>query len=215
MSVDTIGVVNQPPPRARPVVRTAYLLLACVLASVGIAWLFNTHVMTRDVYQNLLGGQLDADRIDHYFDLLQRRSTWSLAAVVVIVLLRVGLVSLVAQLVLLLGNVEVQLATLFRASLWAFGAPLTDSALRTWALMRQDPRQLTQAALSANPASLAQWLLPAGDQGALRILLGPLSLVELAWVFIMSVRRYTAGPTTYAPPENWSVWSMRWPSNGA
>jgi hypothetical protein len=174
------------PPGARRV-STRALFLAVAATSVGIAWYFSTYVMTRELYHNLLGAQVEASRIDQFFDLLQRRSVWSHLAVPLLVFVRVGMVALIAQLVFLLLGIERPLSPLFRAALWAFLAPLIESASRAVALARMAPAEIDAYVLTVNPGSLAYWLVSDAERGALAIVLTPFTLTEAGWLLIFGV----------------------------
>lgn len=173
--------------RPRPTLKTAYLFLAVSAATVAVTWFFNTFVMTREVYHTLLGDQMEAERVDQFFNLLRQRTYWSHGLIPLVVVVRVGFVALLLQLVLLLMAIETPLARLFRCALWAFAVLLVEAAARALSLSFMTGGQITQTVLSTNPVSLGYWVLSSREPSELAIALAPVTLTEAAWLLILIV----------------------------
>ncbi|HET6763646.1 MAG TPA: hypothetical protein VFH27_08235 [Longimicrobiaceae bacterium] len=182
-----LPVPEAPSPRRAPL-RTWHLFAAVSLVSMALAWANNHWVMTREVYHRVLGGQLDASRIDAQFDLMRQMSTWGYVAVPLIIALRIGLVAMTSQMVALLGGVEIPLRQTFRAAAWGFVAVLYGSGVRVMWLARQTADGLDAHTLSVTPGSLAAVLLPAEQSASLLyVMLSLVSVWELGWAVALGV----------------------------
>lgn len=196
---------------AQPLLRTWHLFVALALAAVLLAWLNNELVMTREVYHTLLGKQLDRDRIDAHFDLMQQMSTWGYLAIPVVLWLRIALVALTVQMVALLGMVEIPFRTLFRAACFALIGLLYGIALRLIWLARQGPEAITERTLSMAPGSVAALVLDPEAAGSLTyILLSMLNVGELVWAGILVVCIVRTGKTgwTGATVVTVAAWTL-------
>jgi hypothetical protein len=178
---------------SRPV-GTWWLFALCALGTVLLTWYTNEFVMTRDVYHQLLGGQMESSRIDTNFDLVQRMTHWGYLATPFAVLIRVGVVTLILQLFLLLMMEEFSLGELFRITTLAYPAVLYGSVMRTAFLAFSDPASLSAESLGVIPGSLASLTTTlASSHYAIYLLLGQVSVSELLWCVIVVVRLTASG----------------------
>ena len=99
------------------------------LATVAVAWATNEFVLTADTYRSLLATRLDAARIDETIAAAHRFAKLSYALAPVSLFLRLGIVTLVLQLFLLLMAVEVPLREIFRTVVVAYPATIAASRL--------------------------------------------------------------------------------------
>lgn len=198
-SASQVHTAPQTPPDAQPVLRTWHLFLALALAAMLLSWLNNELVMTREVYHTLLGKQLDRDRIDAHFDLMQQMSKWGYLAIPLVLWLRIALVALTVQMVGLLGMVEIPFRSLFRAACWALTGLLYGIALRLIWLTRQGAEAITERTLAMTPGSVAAFVLDADQAGSLTyILLSMLNVGELVWAGILVFCLVRTGRTGWA-----------------
>ena len=163
-------------------IRTKWLLAAFILATAALNWYTNTYVLTRELYHQLLGAQMELARIDANFDFVQRFALWGYLMVPLTVVARIVIVSLVIQLFLVLFTLEYPFASVMRAVTVAYPATLFTSVLNTVFLATRDADSVSLATLKVVPGSLSSFLLPDADAtGAIYGLLSQISLPELAW----------------------------------
>lgn len=180
--------VPTPAAPAGPVLRTWHLFAVLVVLTAALIWVNQNWVMTREVYQNLLGDQMDAARIDEYFDVLHHSSRWGYLSVPLVVGLRAGLVAALLQLFCLFFMVDAPIAKLFRSALWAYPALLYGAALRLFVLVRTDPTQITRESLAAMPGSVPELLPRLAEPGTpLYAALSLVSLWEVLWCIALFV----------------------------
>jgi hypothetical protein len=176
----------------RPALRTWHMFAAAVVLTAALMWINQNWVMTRDVYHNLLSDQMEAGRIDEYFDVLHQSARWGYVSLPLVVALRVGLVAALLQLFCLFFLAEAPIAKLFRAALWAYPALLYGVAVRLLVLARTAPEEITRDALSVTPGSLTALFPRLGEPGT--PLYAGLSLVsfwEVLWcaALFLALRR--------------------------
>ncbi len=166
--------------------RTWQIFGLLVVASAVLSWAENEFVMTPKVYHNILGSQLDAERIDAQIDMLSRFRGWGYLAIPVTLWLRVAFIALLVQMFCLLGTIEIQFGRLFRIAAVAFIADLVGSANRLVWLVRQGPSAIDAATLGVMPGSIAAifWEPPQGASGFYTAL-SQVNMFELGWVGLM------------------------------
>ncbi len=166
--------------------RTWQLFGLLVVASAVLAWAENEFVMTPEVYRNILGSQLDAERIDAQIDMMSRFRGWGYLTIPVMLWLRVAFIALLVQMFCLLGTIEIPFGRLFRIAAVAFIADLVGSANRLVWLARQGPSAIDVATLGVMPGSIAALFLepPQGASGFYTVL-SQVNGVELGWVGLM------------------------------
>ena len=118
-----------------------------VVASAVLAWAENEFVMTPEVYRNILGSQLEAERLDAQIDMMSRFRGWGYLAIPGMLWLRVAFITLLVQMFCLLGTIEIRFGRLFRIAAIAFIADLVGSANRLVWLVRQGPSAIDAASL--------------------------------------------------------------------
>ena len=166
--------------------RTWQLFGLLVVASAVLAWVENEFVMTPEVYRNILGSQLDAERIDAQIDMMSRFRGWGYVTIPVMLWLRLAFIALLVQMFCLLGTIEIQFGRLFRIAAIAGIADLVGSANRLVWLVRQGPSAIDAATLGVMPGSIAGFFLerPQGASG-LYTLLSQVNMFELGWAGLM------------------------------
>lgn len=174
--------------------RTWHIFLAVAAGQVIVTWFLNEQVLTREVYHNLLNSQVDATRVDEYFDLTRRFNLWGYFLTPLLLLARIGFVALLVQLVLLLGVIEVPFKHVFRASLIAFTAVLYLSAIRAGWLALQDPADITQRLLSLTPLALSNFMDGSAYATPLHGLANMVSLFDLAWCVLFAEALWHSAP---------------------
>ncbi len=166
--------------------RTWQLFGLLVVASAVLAWAENEFVMTPEVYRNILGSQLEAERIDAQIDMLSRFRGWGYLTIPVMLWLRVAFIALLVQMFCLLGTIEIRFGRLFRIAAIAFIADLVGSANHLVWLVRQGPLAIDAATLGVMPGSIAGFFLerPQGASGFYTVL-SQVNMFELGWVGLM------------------------------
>ncbi len=196
---------------------TWQLFALVAAANLLASWFYNEDVLTRDLYQRLLGERLDASRIDDYFDLTRRLRLWGYALGPLVFLARTAFMALAVQLALLLLFVDVRLGLVFRAALWASLLPLVGWMVQGAWLTSLPPAELSRASLHFVPGSAASLLMDLSSYES--PLYGLLSLVngfELGWcvVVVMALvdRKQVSGPAAVgAVGGAWTIVSfLKW-----
>ncbi len=205
-------------PRAR---QTGWWLLATLtLITVGTAWFINEVVFTRDVFHRLLDARLDANRVDAQFDFLHQIQRWGYVAAPLLLLVRLTVVALTAQLFLLLTE-EVAFARVFLATAWAQVAVCAAGIARVVYLLVLPSAEISQATLAVIPGSLASVLMyPQDHQRPLYALLSLTSVFELLWCVILfvalrQIARVARRPALLATAGVWTLfatlqWAVTW-----
>lgn len=174
------------PPAGGVALATWQLFAAALVATAAAAWVNNEFVMTREVFHNLLGGQMEAARVDDAFRTMQRGAGWSYALLPVVLALRLAMVALLLQMMLLITGAEAPFRRLFRAALWAYPALLWASAVRLAVLVRTPAAEIDQAALAAVPGSVAAYRPDLAAPGTpLHALLALLTQWEVVWMVLL------------------------------
>lgn len=189
MEKSLCGAVSQPSGAkgdTTPRLRTWQLFGVLIVASAMLAWAEDKLVMTPEVYHNIFGSQLEAERIDSQIDTLSRFRGLGYLAIPVMLWVRVAFVALLVQMFCLLGTIEIRFGRLFRIAAVAFVADLVGSANRLVWLVRQDPSAIDAATLGVMPGSLAAFLLePPHSASGLYTVLSRVSVFELGWIGLM------------------------------
>jgi hypothetical protein len=169
-----------------PYVRPWQIYLCWVALTIAIGWFAQHSVLTRELYHRLLGGQLEASRIDALFDAAQTTSMWGYLMAPLSVAIRCAFVTMVLQLVLLIDGVETPSMRIGRVVLIAYGTVVWQQATKVAYLATLRSDQISNAVFSVTPGSVNA-LLPISDyQSPLFALLGAVSGFELVWVVTVS-----------------------------
>jgi hypothetical protein len=155
------------------------LLLLCECA---LSWYYKTEILTLDVYHNLYGDRLEAQRIDALFDMIERLSVWGYAAIPIIVWLRIAFVSLLLQMPLVFRFIDIPFRDIFRIVLKSSFLLLLLELVKLLHLSGLSSCALSQAELAYTPLSLNNWLNTGHFCTAAVSFLSHLNLFEIGWL---------------------------------
>lgn len=168
--------------------RTVEIFAFLALATIALAWYNSEAVMTREVFHSVLGGQLEAARVDAQYDLVRRWSAVGYTVTPVLLGVQVAFVALLMQLGLLLTGADTSFIALFRLVICARIPLLLAAGGRSLWLAQLPATSITKASLFAVPGSLA-WVTLAQSQAEtpLYALLNSFNVAELAWCVIVTL----------------------------
>ena len=197
-----------------------WLFAALALLTVGTAWFLNEFILTREVYHRVLGGRLDAGRVDEQFDFIHQIQRFGYAAAPFFLLLKLTLVALTVQLFLLLTE-EVSFGRVFLATAWAQLAVCAAGITRVVYLVLLPSSEISTATMAVIPGSVASVAMYAEEyQRPLYALLSLTSLSELAWCVILflglrQIAHVGRRPALVATVGVWTLlatlqWAITW-----
>ena len=161
-----------------------FALLA--VASIGLAWVNNEFVITKEVFRTLAGNPGNSAQADAQYEAVQSIRIWGYVMAPLQTAFRIGLIAMVVQVVCLIGGVEIKFATLFRIASVAFGAVLFGSVLQILWIVKLPATANTRAALGIVPDSVAAWVGLASDTPTfLYLVLSRVSFTSLLWMLLV------------------------------
>ncbi len=175
---------------ARGSARISTLELFGLLCAATLAMAFYTNevVLTRDAYHSMLGGQLDASRIDVLYQLTRKMQVLGYVLAPLFLALQLWFLAFVVQLCALLFGNEVALGAMFRLSVVARFAILADTAARSFWLGTMPASSVTKEMLSVVPWSFAGlFMRPEDALSPSYAFAAAINPAELAWCLIMVV----------------------------
>ncbi len=216
------ATVGESPAHGQATIRTWEVFLVWSVFLVVASYYSAEAVMTRSVYQELLGGRLEVGRIDWYYHSVRQWAVVGRLLVPLFLAVRLLVVALIAQMVLLLLGDDVPLRAAFRAATFAMGPLVLQTLGQVLWLGQLDTAADVARDLEVAPLSLAQALLPAARAAEpLYKLLANINAFEVAWVCIFAlalgrlagVRRWRAvGAALFcwglAAAVRWSLWYL-------
>ncbi|OPZ81123.1 MAG: hypothetical protein BWY77_00780 [bacterium ADurb.Bin431] len=162
-----------------------HLFLLLVACEALLTWFYQSRILTREVYHTLLQAQLDAQRIDALFDLLQRMSLWGFAAIPLIIGLRIMLVASLLQLPLVLRFIDIPFRQLFRIVAAASLLFILLEGVRLLRLSGIPAEQLTQANLNWMPLALTSLLRLEVATASVQGFFSHFNLFEIGWLALL------------------------------
>jgi hypothetical protein len=181
--------MNQPTaehPTTPSSISTGVLFGLLVLASLILVWANNEFVMTKEVFLALAGDQQASYQVETQYETIRRMTVWGYGFAPLQTAFRIGFVALVAQMVCLLGGIEIPFGRVFRISATAFWATLFGSLLQILWIAKQPAAAITRASLGTAPDSMAAWLLPQYEAPSLLYLvLSRASITSLIWMLLL------------------------------
>ncbi len=164
-----------------------HLFLLLVACEALLTWFYQSQILTREVYHTLLQAQLDAQRIDALFDLLQRMSLWGFAAIPLIIGLRIMLVASLLQLPLVLRFIDIPFRQLFRIVAAASLLFILLEGVRLLRLSGIPAEQLTQADLNWMPLALTSLLQLEMATASVQGFFSHFNLFEIGWLALLYI----------------------------
>jgi len=162
-----------------------HLFLLLVACEALLTWFYQSRILTREVYHTLLQAQLDAQRIDALFDLLQRMSLWGFATIPLIIGLRIMLVASLLQLPLVLRFIDIPFRQLFRIVAAASLLFILLEGVRLLRLSGIPAEQLTQANLNWMPLALTSLLRLEVATASVQGFFSHFNLFEIGWLALL------------------------------
>ena len=166
-------------------IKTWHLFFLILLGICINTWIIQNHVMTREVYHNILSERMEAYRIDDYFNFVRRLSIWSYIIAPLILWIRLTLVTLLLQFPLVFRFIDLSFKRIFRIVSFAQISFLVAGFLKTFWIMRLQPYQITVEDLSTTPLALTNILEPSSISKASHIILSNFNIFEIIWCLIV------------------------------
>jgi hypothetical protein len=133
----------------------------------------------------LLSEQLEASRIDEYFDITRKLSLWGYLLQPLLFWLQIAFFALLIQTPLMLLFIEISFRQVFRIVLIASLAVIALSVVQLLKLSFYAPSEITETVLNVVPFSLAYFIEPADYPKTALFVLNKFSLFELAWCVLL------------------------------
>ncbi|MFQ5632852.1 MAG: hypothetical protein ACE5I1_29125 [bacterium] len=181
----SISIAHDAPAKVELSLKTWQIFLLILLANLLVSWVYNEFILTREVYHNLLSEQLEANRIDEYFDITRKLSIWGYLLQPLLFWLQIAFFALLIQTPLMLLFIEIPFRQVFRIVLVASLAVSALSVIQLLKLSFYAPSEITEAVLNVVPFSLTNFIDPADYPKTAFFVLNKFSLFELAWCVLL------------------------------
>jgi hypothetical protein len=168
-------------------IRTITLLMIILTALLLDTWFSQNHIMTRQVYYNLLSDQLQAHRIDLFYGMVKKFSVWNYLLVPLITLVRILFIALLIQLPLVFRFIDVPFSRLFRIATIAFIPLMLMILIKTAWLAMVPGEQIDAGVLSQVPLALTNMLDSSTYPKPVLGFLSGFNLFEISWCCIIAI----------------------------
>lgn len=166
-------------------VKTWQLFLIITVLSLLLSFAFQKSIMTREVFYNLYGSQMEEYRIDDYFSMMQKFQIWGYVATPLIIWLRIAFVAFLIQLPFMLKYIETPFKDIFRIVTIAYFVLLSADFVRFFYLYFKPTEQITLNSLTFAPLALTNLLNKSDYSDAVFSFLSKINLFELAWGIVV------------------------------
>ena len=164
---------------------TWQLFLIITVFSLLISFAFQKVIMTREVFYNLYGSQMEEYRIDDFISMMQKFQILGYVATPLIIWLRIAFVSFLIQLPFMLKYIEIPFKDIFRIVTIAYFVLLSADIVRFFYLYFKPTEQITLDSLTFMPLALTNLLNKSNYSGAVFSFLSKINLFELAWGIVV------------------------------
>ena len=163
--------------------------LFCALLSLAMlnTFVYQTSVLTREVYTNLMSETIDAKRIDEYFDMMTRLSVWNYLLLPVFLLLRLCFVALLVQVPFVLKFIDIPFARMLKIIMVAAIPLLLGGLIRTIWMLKLPASEISREALTFVPFSIAVFFESNELSSDILAILSPFNIFEFAWIVILAM----------------------------
>ncbi len=167
-------------------ISTVHLFGLLTVASLALVWANNEFVLTKEVFLALAGNPQSSFQVDIQYETVRRMTVWGYGFAPLQTAFRIGFVALVAQMICLLGGIELPFGKVFRVSATAFWATIFGSLLQIVWIAKQPANTITRVSLEIVPDSLAAWLaFPNELPSPLYHTLSRASITSLLWMLLL------------------------------
>ena len=167
-------------------ISTVYLFGLLTVVSLALVWANNEFVLTKEVFLALAGNPQSSFQVDMQYETVRRMTIWGYGFAPLQTAFRIGFVALVAQMICLLGGIELPFGKVFRVSATAFWATIFGSLLQIVWIAKQSANTITRVSLEIVPDSLAAWLtFPNELPSPLYHTLSRASITSLLWMLLL------------------------------
>lgn len=166
-------------------IKTWQIFLLILLANLLLAWFHNNIILTREVYHNILSEQLDANRIDEYFDFTRKLSVWGYIVQPMLFWLQIMFFALLIHMPLVIMFIDIPFIQVFRIVTVASISPTILSFVQLLRLSFYHENEITRTALETIPFSLTNLLDPIEYSKSAYFVLGKFNLFEILWCIIL------------------------------
>ncbi|MCA9731687.1 MAG: hypothetical protein H6696_09095 [Deferribacteres bacterium] len=181
----TISIVRELPIKGELNLKTWQLFIIIAVANLVIAWVWNQYILTRDVYYNLLADQLEANRIDEYFDLTRKFTLWAYLFQPALLWMQIIFFTLLLQTPLMLLNIEIPFNQIFRIVLIASLATTALALIQLLKLSFYPPEEITANVLNIVPFSTAELVEMSEYPLTSIFMLNKFNPFEFLWTFLL------------------------------
>ncbi|HOT98643.1 MAG TPA: hypothetical protein PLN61_06300 [bacterium] len=164
-----------------------HLFLLLIACEALLTWVYQEQILTREVYHALLKEQLEVQRIDALFDLLERMNLWGYVAIPLVIGIRILFVGFLLQLPLVLRFIDIPFRRLFRIVAVASLPLILLEGIRLLFLAGIPAAQVTRADLNWIPLSLGSLLDLATASAATQGFFSHLNLFELGFLALLLI----------------------------
>jgi len=164
---------------------TWQMFLIITVISILISFAFQKVIMTREVFYNLYGNQMEEYRIDDYISMMQKFQIWGYIATPLIIWLRIAFVAFLIQLPFMLKYVEIPFKDIFRIVTIAYFVLLASDLIRFLYLYYQPAGQITLNSLTFIPLALTNLLNKNNYSEVAYSFLSKINLFELGWCVVV------------------------------
>lgn len=189
-------------------IKTWQLFFFLLLANLSVSWIYNEHILTREVYHTLLSEQMEADRIDEYFNFIRKLSFWGYFFQPVLLWVQITFFVLLIQMPLVLVLIDIPFRQLFRTVTYA-SLPMTASSFaKIFWLYFLHPSEISYANISAVPFSIASFLDATQYPKTAFTVLNKFNPFEILWCFVIYKGLVSTGKVKkeYAALLVFSIW---------
>ncbi|MBD3386442.1 hypothetical protein GF407_16155 [candidate division KSB1 bacterium] len=168
-------------------IKTITLFMIILTALLLDTWFTQNHIMTRQVYYNLLSDQLEIYRIDMIYGWVKKFSVWNYLLVPLITLVRILFIALLIQLPLVFRFIDVPFSRLFRIATIAFLPLMLMTLIKTAWLAMVPGNQIDAGILSRVPLALTNLLDTSAYPRPVLGFLSSFNLFEITWCCVIVI----------------------------
>ena len=166
---------------AKTYIKTWQLFIIITAVSLLISFAFQKLIMTKDVFYNLYGSQMEEYRIDDFIKMIQKFQVWGYIAMPLIIWLRIAIVSFLIQLPFLIMFKEISFQRIFRIVTIAYFVFMSADIIRFFYLYLQPSDKITLDLLNFMPLALTNFLDKNGYSDLSFSFLSKINIFEFIW----------------------------------
>jgi hypothetical protein len=162
-------------------IETWQLFIIITLLSLLTSLAFQKFLLTREVYYVLYGNQMEDYRIDDAINFMQKLQIWGYITTPLLLWLRLGFVTFLIQLPIIIRFTELPFKEIFRITSFAYLVFFSSEIVRFFYLYFLPTQAITQETLAFVPLSIINFINPENYSELIVIILSKINLFELLW----------------------------------